>query len=114
LVLAYFKPGGVLWATILPIHTIVATVVATVVTVLQHSRERRKGSERHTTSKTYGTGTLLLATAVLAVIFGLLSFLGSPAVVYCCVLVATAGQFVATIAVGILDKTPPGKEDKSV
>ncbi|MGO9113422.1 MAG: hypothetical protein ACLP9L_29680 [Thermoguttaceae bacterium] len=98
-------------AALLPIHTILATFFALITAVLQHLRERRKGSERHTTRKTYGIGTLLLATAVLAVIFGLLSSVGAPAVVFGCVLMAAAGHFITAIAVGLLDRKPPPAGD---
>ena len=110
---AYFfwgrSPFG---AVLLPIHTALATFSAIVAAVLQHLRERGKGSERHTTRKTFGIGTLLLATAVLAVIFGLFSSMGAPAVVFGCVLMAAAGHFLSAIVVGLLDRNPPPADDK--
>lgn len=99
-------------ATLLPIHTSLATLCAIVAAVLQHLRERRKDSTRHTTRRTYGIGTLLLATAVLAAICKLLSAMGAPAVVFGCVLMAAAGHFVSVIAVGLLDRNPPPADDE--
>lgn len=99
-------------AALLPIHTIVATFAAIVAAVFQHLRERRKSSERHTTRKTFGIGTLLLATAVLAVIFGLLSSMRAPAVVFGCVLMAAAGHFLTAIVVGLLDRNPLPADDE--
>ena len=99
-------------ATLLPIHTALATFFAIVAAVLQHLRERRKDSTRHTTRTTYGIGTLLLSTAVLAAIFGLLSSMGAPAVVFGCVLMAAAGHFVTAIVVGLLDRNPPPANDE--
>ena len=83
-------------AGVLGIHTVVATILAVVAAVFQRSREARKGRGDSTVCAGYGIGTLLLATTVLAGIFGLLLSLGAPAVVYGCVLVATAGYFVTS------------------
>jgi Na+/H+ antiporter NhaD/arsenite permease-like protein len=101
---AYCYSKDSTWKTALPVHTVVATVFATVAAAFQHFWERRSRRERNLTCKTYSLGSMLLLTAVVATIFGLLSCVGAPPVLYGCILVVLSGQFITVMTVGWLDR----------
>jgi len=98
------------WETILLMHTVSAGVLGVLSAFGQHLRGRRQGLDRHRIETAFSLRYVLIAVAVLAVVFGALRWVEAPPVSFLCVLIAWAGQPLTGIVVGWCPR-PSAKAD---